>query len=133
ILKRLVRPGSRAPSYCTGAGKVLLSHLSENQLNKFFQEVTLLPYTPTTITDPTRLRQELQEIRQRGFALDYGEREEEVRCVAAPIFNHDKKAIAAISVAGPAQRMPPKLMTGKLATAVVQVALQISSSLGYRT
>nr|WP_277998996.1 IclR family transcriptional regulator [Moorella sulfitireducens] len=128
----LVQPGTRAPAYCTGTGKVLLAYLSEDQLYKFFQEVALLPYTPITITDPLRLREELQKIRSQGFALDNGEREEGVRCVAAPVFNHDNKVTAAVSVAGPAQRMPPKLMSGKLATAVIQVALQISRSLGYK-
>ncbi|QGP93547.1 Transcriptional repressor IclR [Neomoorella glycerini] len=132
IIKMLARPGTRAPAYCTGAGKVLLAYLSENQLNMFLQEVPLFPYTATTIIDPLQLREELQKIRRQGFALDHGEREEGVRCVAAPVFDHENKVIAAVSVAGPANRMPPELMAGKLATAVVQVALQIGRHLGYQ-
>lgn len=132
IIKMLARPGTRAPAYCTGAGKALLAYLSEKQLNTFFNEVPLYPYTATTIVDPVHLREELQQIRRHGFALDHGEREEGVRCVAAPIFNHENRVIAAISVAGPANRMPPDMMAGKLATAVVQVALQIGRHLGYQ-
>lgn len=132
IIKMLARPGTRAPAYCTGAGKVLLAYLSEKQLNIFFNEVPLYPYTATTIIDPVHLREELQQIRRQGFALDHGEREEGVRCVAAPVFNHENRVIAAVSVAGPANRMPPDMMAGKLATAVVQVALQIGRHLGYQ-
>lgn len=132
IIKMLARPGTRAPAYCTGAGKVLLAYLSEKQLNIFLNEVPLYPYTATTIIDPVHLREELQQIRRQGFALDHGEREEGVRCVAAPVFNHENRVIAAVSVAGPANRMPPDMMAGKLATAVVQVALQIGRHLGYQ-
>jgi DNA-binding IclR family transcriptional regulator len=133
IIKMLARPGTRAPAYCTGAGKVLLAYLNESQLNLFLQEVPLLPYTATTIIDPLQLREELQQIRQQGFALDHGEREEGVRCIAAPVFNHEGKVIGAISVSGPANRMSVELMHGKLATAVVQVARDIGRHLGYRS
>ncbi|MDN5345276.1 MAG: IclR family transcriptional regulator, acetate operon repressor [Clostridia bacterium] len=132
IIKMLARPGTRAPAYCTGAGKILLAHLNESQLNTFLQEVPLFPYTAMTIIDPLSLREELQKIRAQGFAFDFGEREEEVRCVAAPVFNCENRVIAAVSVSGPADRMPVELMTGKLATVVMQVALEIGHHLGYR-
>ncbi|MDN5325839.1 MAG: IclR family transcriptional regulator, acetate operon repressor [Moorella sp. (in: firmicutes)] len=132
IIKMLARPGTRAPAYCTAAGKVLLAYLDDKLLTRYFKDVPLLPYTAATISEPQQLRYELQKIRSQGFALDQGEREDEVRCVAAPVFNHEDKVIAAVSLSGPANRIPTEVLTGKLATAVVQVALKISQHLGYR-
>lgn len=133
IIKMLARPGTRAPAYCTGTGKVLLAFLNESRLNNYLHEVPLLPYTATTIIEPFQLRQELEQIRNQGFALDQGEREEDVRCVAAPVLNHKNSVIAAISISGPANRLPAELMSGKMATAVVSAANQVSRNLGYRS
>lgn len=131
IVKMLARPGTRAPAYCTGSGKVLLAYLEKDKLNKYLEEVSLLPYTSATITEPLQLRRELEKIRQQGFAFDQGEREEGVRCIAAPIFNHLKTVIATISLSGPANRLTPELLSGKIATAVVGAANIISHNLGY--
>ncbi|MGI9860242.1 IclR family transcriptional regulator [Moorella naiadis] len=131
IVKMLASPGTRAPAYCTAAGKVLLAYLGDHQLTGYLVEVPLLPYTAATISDPQQLRAELSLIRSQGFALDEGEREDGVRCVAAPVYNHEHKVIAAVSLSGPAHRLPAGELTGKFATAVVQVALRIGQHLGY--
>lgn len=133
IIKMLARPGTRAPAYCTGAGKALLAYLDEGQLNNYLKDVPLLPYTASTIIDPLQLRKELEQIRNQGFALDQGEREEGVRCVSAPIFNHENCVIAVISVSGPANRLPSDLMKGRMATAVCVAAEEIARHLGHRS
>ena len=66
--------------------------------------------TPRTITSAKRLMKELAVIRERGYGLDEEEREKGVCCVAAPIRNHTGDVVAAISVAGPTQRMPRELV-----------------------
>ena len=65
----------------------------------------LLAYTEKTITDPAQLRQELATIRQRGYAIDNGEQEEGVRCLAVPVYGTDGKVVAAISISGPSSRV----------------------------
>ncbi|MDK2821380.1 MAG: IclR family transcriptional regulator, acetate operon repressor [Clostridia bacterium] len=131
LIKILARPGTRAPAYCTGAGKVFLAYISETDLENYIKEVPLLPYTASTITDPNHLREELKKIRSQGFAIDQGEREEEVRCIAAPLLNHENKIIAAISVSGPIKRMSHEINSSKLATAIVQVTHQLTQQLRY--
>ncbi|MGI9952537.1 IclR family transcriptional regulator [Moorellaceae bacterium AZ2] len=130
MIKMLARPGTRGPAYCTGAGKVLLAALSPSQLEKFLAATPLKPYTPATITDPDQLKQELEKVRHQGFAVDKGELEEGVRCVAAPIKNHEQRVVAALSVSGPSSRITDELLQGKLVERVRTAALNISQALG---
>jgi DNA-binding IclR family transcriptional regulator len=87
--------------------------------------------TPRTITTSKRLLKELRTIRERGYGLDEEEREKGVCCVAAPIRNHNGEVVAAISVAGPVQRMPKELTDSTVAAAVVNAAAAISIDLGF--
>lgn len=123
------RVGRTAPVHCTASGKVLVAMGDEAHRERVLRE-ELAPYTSRSITDPGELRAQLIEIRERGYALDWGEFENEVRCVAAPIRDHTGSAVAAISVSGPAQRMEPELGEGTLISRVVAAADEISATLG---
>ncbi|OYD06705.1 IclR family transcriptional regulator [Paludifilum halophilum] len=95
--------GRTAPLYCTGIGKALLSCLTEEELGQFFAETELKPFTPQTITRREELLQNLEEIRSKGYAVDKGEHEEEVRCMAIPL-QHQNKVYGAVSVSAPRYR-----------------------------
>ena len=69
------------------------------------REQGLAAFTARTITDPARLGAELAAIRARGWAVDDEERTEGMRCIAAPIFNEFREAIAGVSISGPMVRM----------------------------
>ncbi len=73
----------------------------------------------------------LVEVRKQGFALDCGEHEDEVRCVATPVFDLTGKAVAAISISGPAIRMDPIEENEDLIQKAKQTAMNISHQLGY--
>jgi DNA-binding IclR family transcriptional regulator len=103
-IRMVSRIGGTNPLYCTGLGKALLPFLPEEQIAAV-AEGPLEARTENTITDPDVLRRELASIRRRGYAVDDVENEEGVRCVGAPIFDHQDRAVASISVAGPAYRM----------------------------
>lgn len=130
MVKMMARPGTRGPAYCTGAGKVLLAYLPPSQLEKVLSSLNLEPYTPMTITDVGRLKQELEAVRQQGFAIDREELEEGVRCVAAPIRNHEQRVVAALSVSGPSNRLTEELIRERLVEAVCRAARVISEALG---
>ncbi len=123
--------GQRNPAYCTGVGKALLSHLSPEQLAAYIAETTLRPFTKKTLTSVADLRANLRQILAQGYAVDDQEREEGVRCVAAPVRDHSGRVIAAISIAGPTMRVT-KERVGELAAHVIRAANEISSRLGYR-
>ncbi|GAB4429450.1 MAG: IclR family transcriptional regulator [Chloroflexi bacterium OHK40] len=122
--------GQHAPLYCTGGGKAILASLPAGQLEAYLAATRLEPHTTHTITTPEQLRRELEETRQRGFALDNEEHELGVRCVAAPIFDHSGACVAALSISGPATRLSAEraLAFGPL---VRQAAAICSAQLGY--
>jgi DNA-binding IclR family transcriptional regulator len=125
------RIGGRAPAFCTGVGKILLAYKDQDKVREYYSSNALFPFTNTTIVDLERLMNELSDIRQQGFAYDYGEHESEVRCVAAPIFDLNGQVEAAISISGPSIRMDPLEENHLMITKAKQTALNISRQLGY--
>ncbi len=123
--------GKRVPLYCTAVGKVLLGTLSPEEIDNLYQKQgKLKSYTRNTITDLKLLKEHVQEVRDNGYAFDNEEIEEGLRCIAAPIKNHEGRTIAAISVAGFAQ----KFSTDRLPEIIEQVqttAAKISEIVGY--
>ncbi|MBD3009085.1 MULTISPECIES: IclR family transcriptional regulator [unclassified Streptomyces] len=98
------RIGSRQPAYCTAVGKAFLAHASDAVVEQVIAR-GMPPRTPATITSAERLHAELAAVRERGYAIDDVENEEEIRCVAAPVFDHSGTVATAISVSGPASRV----------------------------
>ncbi|MEV7010461.1 IclR family transcriptional regulator [Streptosporangium sp. NPDC051022] len=122
------RVGSRAPVYRTAVGKAILAWQAEEDVEKVVA-AGMPPMTRHTIVDADRLRTELGRIRQRGYAVDDRENEPEVRCVAAPIFNHADAATSAISVSGLTSRITAARVR-ELGPLVAETALRISRKLG---
>lgn len=121
--------GALNPLHCTGLGKALLAFSSEHLIEETCAS-PLESRTAQTLTDPRSLREELAAIKQRGFAIDDVENEEGIRCVGAPILGHDGYPIAAISLAGPANRLTLEV-ANILGPDVARKALIISKQLGY--
>lgn len=133
MIKIFARVGSRGPAHCTGAGKALLAQLSEREFDRFLQnKMPLQTFTDATISDSVKLREEMARIRKCGHALDNGELEEGVRCVAVPVRDFENKAIAAISVSGPDTRLTDAFIEERLIPEVMAAADKISERLGYR-
>jgi DNA-binding IclR family transcriptional regulator len=124
------RVGRTAPSYCTGIGKALLSARLDDPVTLLEEWGELQRYTPNTIWEPAKLRDELERIHSSGYALDLEEHEPGVRCVAAAIPGLPGGSAAALSIAGPAQRMPERLLRSRLAAAVVSAASEIGARIG---
>jgi len=122
--------GKRNPLHCTGVGKVLLSGMTEEEIDRVISEKGLSPSTPNSITDRERLLEELERVRKTGIAYDNEELDIGVRCIAAPIFNRDGKITAAISISGPIQRITPERMDS-LEAEVRAAASEISYQQGF--
>jgi IclR family KDG regulon transcriptional repressor len=97
--------GSREPVHCTSLGKAMLAYLPTEAVEQFLTETGMPAHTERTITSPALLLSELMLTRRRGYAVDDREVHSESRCVGAPIFDYTGRPIAAISVAGLAERM----------------------------
>jgi len=131
-LRMASRIGLRNPAHSSAVGKVLISHLPDEELNQFFRGKGLSKRTENTITDTIQLKEHFKMVRNQGYAIDDEENEKGVRCVGAPIYNEAGKAVAAISISGPAFRVTKKMAQEILKKEVMETALKISQRLGYR-
>ncbi len=124
--------GKRFPAHGTGVGKMMLSALPDEELDRLYPSGRPMePITPDTITDPATLRHELAEIRMRGYATDFEESTPGLSCIAAPVFDSNNQVVAAISVSVPTVRFTAERQA-ELRTLVQQGAGQLSRILGHR-
>jgi DNA-binding IclR family transcriptional regulator len=96
--------GRRTRPHAAANGKVLLAY----GMIPFPQ--VLERYTASTITSPLALREELDAVRSDGYAKAVGELEDELVAVAAPVFGPAGTCVAALSISGPAHRMPAETL-----------------------
>jgi DNA-binding IclR family transcriptional regulator len=123
--------GARLPAHCTAVGKMLLSSLPETEIIRLYGEnAPLQKMTANSITSISNLLQELEAIRQRGLAYDDCESNEDVRCVAAPIYNNRGEMIAAMSTSVPVTRMNMSKQD-ELAKLIRKAAEELSRRLGH--
>jgi len=129
LVKHIEWIGRRTPLHCTGVGKVLLAYSPVGEQKAFIAR-GLPRFTPDTITDPDLLRQELAQVREQGFAIGQGEFEVGLNAIAAPVYAHTGKVVAALSASGPAFRLSPERFPS-LAEHVLRTARTLSGQLGY--
>ena len=120
----------RFPLHASASGKVFTAFLPQDERNRILRQVERPAFTTATIVDRKRFERELQTIQEQGYALDNGEREAGVRCVAAPIFNAHGLVVAAVSISGPSSRLSIANLH-QLARSLTRAASRISESLGY--
>lgn len=123
--------GKRAPMSCTGVGKALLAYLPLSYLEQYVFSKPLPQKTSHSLSTKEALLENLEEVRRRGYAVDDEEIELGLRCVAAPIFNHQGQPVAAVSLSGMVNKMTPEVLAS-LAVDLVACAAAISAQLGYQ-
>jgi IclR family transcriptional regulator, acetate operon repressor len=112
--------------HCTANGKVFLAFGRAPM-----PAPPLRRYTPATITDPARLRGELEAIRRRGFATAVDELETGLAAIAAPVRGARGDVVAALSVSGATLRMTPR-RNRELQTLLIEEARALGRRLGHR-
>ncbi len=120
--------GQHIPLHATSNGKVLLSELTDAELKKAVR--TLPRVTDRTVTSRSKLRAELVEVREAGYAVAVDELEEGLTAAAAPIRNAHGDVVASMSISGPTFRLTEE----KLAETVpmlVAAATEVSHRLGW--
>jgi DNA-binding IclR family transcriptional regulator len=123
-VRLISEPGFRMPAYCTALGKVLLSALGPAAVRNLFEHVELKPLTPNTIRSFEQLEEQLSQIRETGYGFDMEEAVAGFRCVAAPVYDRDRNAVAAVSVSMLAQQWDAK--RDKAVEAIRRLADQLS-------
>jgi len=121
--------GVYRPYNCTAVGKVLLTDFVDEEIEILFRAGAFEKRTDNSIIEVDQLKEELGRVRERGWAIDNEEFSLGARCLAVPIFNHQRKVLAALTVSGPADRV------GSQQEKIIQIlkdhAKQISEKLGF--
>lgn len=118
--------GSRLPAYPTSMGRVLLSGLSDDELDVYIERTRLERLTPHTVTSRRRLRSIVRNVRSAGYALVDQELEEGVRSMAAPIRNGQGEVIAAMNVSCHASRVDVDRMQEEFKPRLLETAAEIT-------
>jgi IclR family acetate operon transcriptional repressor len=122
-------PGTLSPMHASGIGKALLAQMSDDRLSRLFATAPLDRFTDKTLIEPATLRADLEATRERGYAVDDEEKNEGMRCIAAPVFDLSGGAVAGLSVSGPVSRVSLP-QTEPLAAAVMEAAAELSAAMG---
>ncbi|OGO32738.1 MAG: hypothetical protein A2Z29_07980 [Chloroflexi bacterium RBG_16_56_11] len=93
--------------YAGATVKVLLSQFNDEKLKIILENIDVFAETERTVTDKGLLMAQIREIRQRGYALSYGERVVGTLCMAAPVKNYILPVM--LCVVGPESRLQPKV------------------------
>jgi DNA-binding IclR family transcriptional regulator len=121
--------GKRTPVHLTAVGKALAAYVPEDELERIANTLDFSPRTDRSITSKTALKVALKKVRERGYALDDEEEEPGVRCVAAPIRNHQGTVVASAGVVSLAQDLRGDALK-RVTAAVIATTRAISAELG---
>ena len=122
--------GRRLDVHCTAVGKALIAYLSQEVVEEIIRDRGLPKHTPKTITSLNHLLRELAKVRADGYALDDSENNLDVMCIAAPIFNVEGQAVAAIGLTGTESQTRSHKFESRVKL-IKQAAKNISHQLGY--
>lgn len=129
-LRRYSIIGQRTPLHCTALGKSLLIGMPDDEIKKVYEKKEFEIRTKNTIKDLTKLLEEINISRERGWSIDNEEFEDGVRCIASPIYDYRNKIIASVSTSWYINIT--NLDIDKIAGYVKNTAYDISRHMGYR-
>ena len=125
-----VVPGSRVYFHANAFGKCVMAYMEEDELNKLLDE-GLPEFTPNTITDKKKFKEELETVRKTGFAYDRNEYLAGIYCIGAPVFDASGKVIGGVGMTGLASRFN-RTNISTFKKAVKQCSVNISKAIGYK-
>lgn len=122
-------PGTLSQMHASGIGKALLAQMDKDRFEHWFAAHPPERFTKHTLLDRCDLINALSEIRQRGFSIDGEEKNLGMRCIAAPVFDVHREAVAGISVSGPTSRVETSA-TERLSRAVIEASNELTKAIG---
>jgi DNA-binding IclR family transcriptional regulator len=126
-----IAPGKHVHLHATALGKCILAHLPEKRVEEIIDRRGLLAETDATITDSDALMEELEAVREQGYAIDDEERLTGMRCIGTTVKSESGNVIGAISVSGPTSAMPMNRLTDSLAEQLEGAANVIELKVAY--
>jgi DNA-binding IclR family transcriptional regulator len=130
-VRTYARVGHRNYLHQHAAGKAILAHLPDERVEEIVDEYGLPARTDSTITDRGTLWEELEIIRDRGYAFNIQESVEGLHAIGAPITDENDHAIGAISISGPANRLEGDFFRDELPTLLLGTVNEITINLAH--
>lgn len=123
--------GARHPAYAGSLGKVLLSGLSDEELDAYLAAVPRAPHTGLTLISAAALRRELQTIRRNGYGVNRGELTPGIVGIAVPVHDKSGKVVGVVNAnwasVQPVRPVDIKRCLGPLREAAKQIELRLAS------
>jgi DNA-binding IclR family transcriptional regulator len=129
-VKFVIDVGHHFQLHTSAPGKAMLAYTGEEEKNEILNNIEFVVYNENTIKNKKEMEKELAKVHELGYAVDLGEKIIGLHCISAPIFNYQKRPIAAIWITGPSYRMPVERLD-EYAQMVMKQAARISQSFGY--
>lgn len=129
-IKTSTKIGARLPAYTTADGKIILCYLDKDKIRNYLPK-RIPKFTSNTITGRVELIKKLEEAKKNGYLIDNEEFVEGIKCVAAPIFDHEGNVRFSLSTTGPAFRMTDEKIE-ELIVIIKEAANEISRRIGYK-
>lgn len=123
--------GARLPAYATSIGRALLAYQSDAELDAIIGSEPLSSWTHNSITDPRVLRDKLASAKQQGYVFSDEEFHLGIRSIAAPIFDAQGHAVAAVNATGSTYLFTDEQIDAQIIPAVQRAAHELSQGLGY--
>lgn len=123
------RVGQRVYLHAGASAKVLWAFLPEDEIEEILSRIEMVPIQSNTITDKEQLRQDLREIRRRGYSVSIEETDQGAMGVAAPVYDHRGRVVAGIGIIAPISRVS-RPMIPDVAKKVLRACFQLSRLLG---
>jgi len=121
--------GERGPMHASGIGKVLLADKPMKEIKLILQQKGMASFTPKTLTSPSDLFCQLDDVRAQGWSLDDEERYEGMKCIASAVYNEFGEAIAGVSISGPTVCLGDEVI-GEVVPMVKRFAKRITENIG---
>jgi IclR family acetate operon transcriptional repressor len=122
--------GSRYPVHSSATGKAIVAFFPEAEITRLLDQTDLPAWTTRSKTDPTAVRLDLDQVASQGYAVDDEETFNGVHCIAAPIYNHQKRVLGSIGISGPVSHMTMQQFVDSTAKVLLEVSRNCSAALG---
>jgi len=129
IMTVAISVGTRFPAHATSMGRVLLAGLPVPALESFLQTAELRRLTAATVTDPDKLRSEVDKVRRQGWALVDQELEDGLRSIAVPLRGQAGEVVAAMNLSTHASRRTPTAIRRELLPRLREAAAAVEADL----
>ena len=130
-LDLMIPIGYHHPMYCSAMGRAMLAYMPSNEVDKILENSDMEQYTAATLVDPKKIREELVQVRRKGYCVLVNELVQNNGSIAVPIFDRMHQPIGAISVSERSYKMEEGDRKEELSRATLDAAAVISAKMGW--